>query len=188
MNYNYNDYELVMLVNENHEEAFSILLTKYEPLIKRIASDYTKKYGYLKLEFEDFVQEGRIAVYYAASHFDYGRSVLFYTYVLAVIHSKMKNLVRRCQSQKNYALTTALNEDEGFDIPFETNFLSDIYFVDLLYSFKNQLSLEEAQVFEMRLYDTRYKDIAFFLEMEVNHVIYLMGEVRKKFKKYLLVS
>lgn len=188
MDYEYNDYELVSMVCEKNEDAFDILLKKYEPLIYRISSFYAKKYQFLKLEFEDFVQEGRVAIYSAAEKFNHEKNVLFYTYAITSIHSKMKNLIRNACTYKNMALSLATEMDDLDFIFKEENrdLISELFFQDLLIIFKNSLTFEEAQIFELRLHSFSYQEISELLELKQHKVIYLMAGIRKKFKNCLL--
>jgi len=188
MDYEYNDYELVSMVCEQDENAFCILLKKYEPLIYRISSFYAKKYQFLKLEFEDFVQEGRLAIYSAAANFNHGKDVLFYTYALTSIHSKMKNLIRHACTNKNIVLSlaTEIDENDSFFGADERDLLSEIFFQDLLISFKNNLSFLEAQIFELRIHSFSYREISSLLEVENHRIVYLMAGIRKKLKNCLL--
>lgn len=188
MDYEYNDYELVSMVCEQNEDAFGILLKKYEPLIYRISSFYAKKYRFLKLEFEDFVQEGRLAIYSAAEKFSQERNVLFYTYALTSIHSKMKNLIRSACTSRNITLSLATEIDElDFLLKDEDkDLVSELFFQDLLISFKNNLTFEEAQIFELRLHSFSYQEISELLELKQHRVIYIMAGIRKKFKSCLL--
>ena len=61
MNYKkYNDYELFYKVKECDEVSNGILLKKYLPIIKKIASDAYKGYGCYGYDYDDFLQEGYI--------------------------------------------------------------------------------------------------------------------------------
>ena len=46
MNYkNYNDYELIYSVREKDDFAFDIIFEKYQPIIKKFATDFFQRSG-----------------------------------------------------------------------------------------------------------------------------------------------
>ena len=66
----YNDYELVYLIKEESEEAMDLMMRKYDPLIKSVVSYYFKKFNNFKIDFDDMLQEARIALFIYLKRYD----------------------------------------------------------------------------------------------------------------------
>ena len=63
MEYQTNDEELIYMVRENDEEAWKIIMEKYEPLLKYLAFYYQKTYGVkASIDHEDLLQEMRLTL------------------------------------------------------------------------------------------------------------------------------
>ena len=63
MNYkDYNDYEVLYMIRED-SDIIDLIIQKYEPLIKKIAFSFFSSYKYMNIDYDDLVQEGRIALY-----------------------------------------------------------------------------------------------------------------------------
>ncbi len=52
----YNDYELVYMVQEENENAYQILYDKYQPLLRQIASRFFSAYRQFGVEYDDLYQ------------------------------------------------------------------------------------------------------------------------------------
>ena len=71
------DFELIKLIQQDDEQAFNILFTRYLPLIKTIVSKHIENLS----DFEDMLQEATISFYYATIFYDF-HSSSFKTYLL----------------------------------------------------------------------------------------------------------
>ena len=71
-----NDYEVVYMVRENDDEAREIIFNKYIPLVRRIASNYLTLAKMARIEYEDLVQEGLIALNEAINKYNEYSGVL----------------------------------------------------------------------------------------------------------------
>ena len=172
MNYkNYNDYELIYMVQENDEDSYNTLFQKYIPIIRNIAITYYKKYSSYGYELDDFVQEGYVAFQKAVKKYNPSRDALFYTFVVLCIH---RNLISFCQTitceKKNISNTHF--------IPFEDDYLSDgidsvsDYFMELdlyhsIWDIVYQNSLETISIFELRWNHFKFREISILLDIPV---------------------
>lgn len=187
----YNDDELVYLVGENFEDAFDLLLRKYEPLIKSIASYYVKTINSYRLEYDDILQECRIAFLIAVKKYDYTNSVLFYTFLLLIIRRRVGVYMRSLFSKKNNYVSLDLYYDlDNFEIEDDaynetSNLCYDYLFVEDIVNFKNELDSFEACVFELRFNRFSYKEIATLLDVNIKKIDNEMVKIRKKLKNYL---
>lgn len=187
----YNDYELVYMVKEN-EEALEILLTKYEPLFKRIASSFIYKNKNKGLDKEDMIQQCRIILCKTVDVYNPHNDVMFYTYLMFCLKRGMINYVNRNKIKYDYTSYMSIENYDNLDC-----FISptDVYgdYVDYevqvnIVNFKNQLSFFDANVFELRYNGFSYKDIALLLDTNIKKVDNTLLKIRKKLEKYVLFS
>ena len=80
MNYE-NDYELIYLIREKDDYAFTYILNKYSKIINIICNKYYSKYKYIGLSYEDLVQEARFAVSKLINNYDEEKT-LFYSFLV----------------------------------------------------------------------------------------------------------
>lgn len=188
---NYNDYELIYMIGED-EEAFSYLVKKYEPLFKKMAYSFAKKYAYKGIDAEDIVQQCRITLCNVVDKFDYNSDVLFYSYLLVCLKRAIGNYARsylrkpdcyyymdneNFESMSDFAMDFDVS-DEYLDYEFESSIRDFVYSLDLL----------DACIFELRYNNFSYSDIAVLLEIDVKKVDNILFKVRKKMEKYFLFS
>ena len=72
----YNDYELISLIQENVEEAKEILYEKYLPLIKKIVNKWYIQNENLGIDKNDLIQEGLVGLNKAIDHFKESRDMM----------------------------------------------------------------------------------------------------------------
>ena len=187
----YNDYELVYMINED-EEALSYLVKKYEPLFKKLSYSFVQKYKYKGIDPEDIIQHCRIALCNIIDKYDSSRNVLFYTYLLVCIKGVISNYTRRFLDKSNCYNYMDIEEYENLD-SFIINY--DAYDNYVLYElqakiidFKNNLCNSHSQVFELWYNNFSYKEIAILLGIKEKRVDNILLSVRKKLEKYFLFS
>ena len=193
MNYDdYNDYELVYLVREDSEEAIDIIMEKYEPVIRNMASYYYDNFKFILIDFEDLMQEGRMGLLYAIRNFSECKNALFYSFAILCIKGKMVNQLKHGKAKKNYIDFVSYSYEDLFSNSMccavdEINELVD--FCDLqdkIILFKNELSFNDSIVFELKLNGFSYKEISELLVLDIKRVDNCLYNIRKKFKNYLL--
>ena len=187
----YNDFELIYMINEE-EEALSYLIKKYEPLFKKFAYSFVKRYKYKGLDPEDIIQHLRITFCCVIDRYDTQRDVLFYSYLLTCLKRSALNytrkLIRRpdCYSYMDLENYDNLSEFvSNFDM-FD-NFIDSEYEREII-NFKNSLSSLDAQIFELRYNAFSYADIASLLEIDIKKVDNQLLKIRKKLEKNLFFS
>ncbi|MDR2828270.1 MAG: hypothetical protein LBV51_02485 [Acholeplasmatales bacterium] len=94
-----NDYELIYLI-QNYQDgvAFETLLKKYEPLIKKLISEYSYNYK----DYDDLYQESSFLLYKLAVSFSEDKNKTFTRYfesnlkwmILGVLSKKPKYILR----------------------------------------------------------------------------------------------
>ena len=108
----YNDYELLYMVNENDENAYNLLYEKYKPLVVNFAKKYTSVYQNYGIDFNDFLLEGYIGLDVSINKFKEYDDHKFNGLVCTCINRQMQNLVKQWNKmvvgQAGKALTKAL--------------------------------------------------------------------------------
>ena len=185
MNYkNYNDYELIYMVRENDELSKNIIMEKYIPIIRKIASEYYQKFSNYGFEYEDFLQEAQLAFYQALGKYDESKNVLFYTFVNMYIRNKMASFCRAISSKKiSFVNTNAipLENDDYEDIKSNLDIISheqDFQKVihDVIYSSPFLLGV----ILELRYNDFTFREISKLLDIPLSTVQYWSRKLRKE--------
>ena len=106
--FNYNDYELISLAQEQNEDAIEILYQKYQPIITKKSKKF---YNLLKgkgIELCDLIQECYIALDYAIKTFNQDKDNMFYTYLNTCLDRQLIDQYRKILNQKNKLLNESL--------------------------------------------------------------------------------
>ena len=197
MNYrDYNDYELLSYVSEKNEEASEVLFEKYRPLILATANRlfcYCKNTG---LELNDLVQEGMLGLNLAMNSFDEEKDASFYTYAKTCIERKIITQVVASRRLKHKVLNDSLslentddnNSDYVYDITDNSYNPEEILFnsenqKNLVTQVSKLLTDFEAQVFELKMNDFDYKEIAEILDKDIKSIDNALQRIKVKLKK-----
>ena len=187
----YNDYELIYMVNED-EEAFSVLMDKYTPLFKKVSSSAIRYCFNKGLDFDDLMQQCRVTFCYVLDRYDYRQDVLFYTYLLICLRRSLFKYIRGYVNKPDCYNYMDLEEFDNV-LTFSSDTDVSSYYDDYLYevdiiNFKNTLDSIESSVFELRYNGFSYKDIAVLLDINFKKVDNCLLKIRKKLEKYFLFS
>lgn len=200
MNYqDFNDYELIYLVEEKNEEASWILYNKYLPIIKKIAyNSYIglKKYG---VSYEDIYQEAVLAFFTAVQLFDPKEDTLFYTFMNITIKSKLANFYRSVFANKNFPNISSISLNMPITVDDSETLLDRVVdntsnvenqitygeILEKLRDFKFELSFKNSQVFELLCNGFSNKEISILLDMDLKKISNTMYRIRRKLKRYL---
>ena len=189
-----NDYELISYINEHNEEANNILIDKYEPLIKKIA---TKMINYCNgggIDINDLIQEGRIGLNHAISFFNEQKNITFYTYAKTCIERKIISSVIACNRQKNRILNESISydatdEDKNFEklLKDETanpeKIIMDLVVKEkLIERIKIRLTEFEEEVFDLLISGFTYHEIADILNKDDKQVDNAIQRIKMKVK------
>lgn len=189
-----NDYELISYINENNEEANNILIKKYEPLIKKIASKMINYCGNCGYDLNDLIQEGRIGLSHAINFFNEQKDITFYTYAKICIERKIISTVIAAKRLKNKILNESISYDEDSET---TNFdkilkdetgnpekiIMDLIFKEkLVEKIKFNLTEFEEKVFDLLISNFTYKEIAVILDKEDKQIDNAIQRIKNKVK------
>ena len=188
MNYKkYNDYELIYMIRENDDFSQNILYEKYQPIIKKFATDFYIRYKSSGYDYEDFLEEATIGFQKALFSFDDTRENLFYSFAVLCIQRRLLSFCRMFMS------------DKYKNVFFDTISIDDISCIDnrnnmdsifdekemekLLKSIIFDLSWEEGIVFELRLNGFQYLEISKLLDISCRKVGVILKSVRNVVRK-----
>lgn len=183
-----NDYEVVYMVRENDEEAREIIFNKYIPIVRRIASDYLALAKMARIEYEDLVQEGLIALNEAINKYNERSGVLFYTFLCVCIERRILTYCRKMNSSKHYLLNTSLDDEYIYSV--SDNDVFEAYFNEInlerkFVSFKNLFDIVESNIFELRYNGFSYKEISKLLDIPVSTIDGKLCKIRRVLKETL---
>jgi len=197
---NYNDFELVYLVEEKNEDAFQILYKKYEPIIRKMVGSFyisLKKYG---VEYDDLYQEAYLTFVKAIRFFNHNEDTIFYTFFNMSLKSKLLNYKRAILTKKGLfnAKMLSLNadlfdNDENTLLDFiedknQVNPIYDLEYTELNFKLNNfciELPDTQGQVFELMYNGFTTSEISNLLEIPPKIVSNTIYKIRKKLKLYL---
>lgn len=183
-----NDYEVVYMVRENDEEAREIIFNKYIPIVRRIASDHLALAKMARIEYEDLVQEGLIALNEAINKYNERSGVLFYTFLCVCIERRILTYCRKMNSSKHYLLNTSLDDEYIYSV--SDNDVFEAYFNEInlerkFVSFKNLFDIVESNIFELRYNGFSYKEISKLLDIPVSTIDGKLCKIRRVLKETL---
>jgi len=195
---NYNDSELLSYVNES-EEANEIIYKKYEPLINSLARKMYKYCTNSGLELNDLIQEGMLGLSNAITHFSEQKDTTFYTFAKTCIERKIISTIVSTKRLKNKILNESLSldsHDEDNSVGLEV-FISDNennperLIVDneneseLIKTIKLSLTDFENQVFDLKINNFNYKEIAEILDKKPKAIDNALQRIKIKVKEQL---
>lgn len=177
-----NDYEVVYMVRENDEEAREIIFNKYIPIVKKIASNYLAYAKLARIEYDDLVQEGLIALNVAINRYNEKNGPLFYTFASVCVERRIVSYCRLMNSSKHYVLNSALLDDSLYGVCDEKT--PEFYFderclEDEFIYFKNLFKLNESCIFELRYNGFSYKEISSLLDIPITIIDGRLYKIRK---------
>ncbi len=116
------DKEIAMLeaARSGNEEALNLIIVHYEPEVRMIAC----KYFLPRADYDDLIQEGRIAIYKAVLSYDTNLEIPFLHFLRMVIKRKLIDSLRKHTRQKHVNLNEAFSLNNVIPESDETSFLS----------------------------------------------------------------
>ena len=198
MNYNnVNDYEILSLVADN-EEATEALFEKYKPLIVSLCKKMYKTNQNNGLDLNDLIQEGMIGFSTAISTFDDAKDTTFFTYAKTCIERRLISVVKSASRYKHQLLNESyFVEDLAYDNKSLENLLEDNNsnpenkLIDdenaneLIKNIQKQLTSLERAVFELKISEFNYREIAEILDKDNKSIDNAISRIKAKVHNYL---
>ena len=165
----YNDYELLYLMNEFDEEAEKIFYNKYLAMIR--ANVF--KMNISKRNIDDFIQEGLYMLMVATRTYDMSSEKTFNKYFELILKRRLSRL---CIQENAYSHNVELLEDEGL-------LCEPDMFVYKYDDEDNNLSSFEKEVLTLKKQKYKPKDISKVLKCDVKSVYNCLCRIKDKIKR-----
>ncbi len=178
------DYELVYRVREKDVEAENLIISKYDPVVSKLAKKYSGVVEGNGAGFDDLVQEGRIALIKAAETFDFDRELLFYTYVCVCIERHCISYCRSLGSKKYSPLNQSLSDENFFcikDISYDPQYrvFDSMYENSFLSYIRENFEIIDSSIIELRYNGFTYKEISELLDLPISKVDNRLCKMRR---------
>lgn len=174
---NYNDFEIIDLINQGNEEALELMFEKYRYLVAKKISHFN-----LTDEFDDCFQEGMIVLYRSVKKFDDARNKSFTRYFETNLEHHFISIIRARRRQIKFQIEK-LPRLVDFEVG-ETE--PDFYTKEDIREALERLSDFEKIVFQSRFIEEKeLAQIAREQDVPVKKVYNAVDRIRKKVKMYL---
>ena len=186
------------MISENNEDAYSIMIDKYKPLIIKYADYYIRRFNVQGIEKEELVQEGIIGLCNAINSFNEQDKCIFYTFANLIIRREMERYIKKNMRFKHLLLSNAASFSESIgieDLIIEDTIYNekdmvevlanDNYYEKVLYDFKYELNDIQSQIYELRLNRFSNKEISILLDISYKTVDNNIRLLKNKFKLYI---
>ena len=174
---NYNDYELLYLINsEGSEQAFQILYKKYDIFIKKLAKKFVSDFD----KACDLYQEGLLILLKCIYSFKENFNVSFYSYLYVSINRRFCYLKKR---DKYYDEVTYIDKIDLIADEKEVLEQSISYYEKILKRENNKLGvlyLEDCVGRGASLSDfAKYNNISYYEATKIKK--YVIDEIKKRY-------
>jgi len=186
------DSELLFLIEENNEEAFTELIDRYSPKINLIIAKYKAKGLQVGLDISDLYQEGLIGLINAIKTYNKDREASFKTYASLVIEREVLDLIKTSDRIKYKSLNSAISLD-NFSAE-ETQSLYNVIEVDQntpelklineeeKEELKSILTDFELKVYELKIEGKTNKEISTILDRNQRSIENTIQRIKLKLK------
>src|SRR5665647_1735840 len=114
------DRAMLEAARSGNKEALNLIIQHYEPEVRMIAC----KYFLPRADYDDLIQEGRIAIYRAVLSYDTNLDIPFLHFLRVVIKRKLIDSLRKYTRQKHVNLNDAYSLNNVISESEETSFIS----------------------------------------------------------------
>ena len=180
------DEELVKLIKNNDDEAFSVLTERYIPTAMYHASRFSGLYT----EKEDLAQEGILGFIAAVYSFDESKGFAFSTFAGSCIRNRIISAVRTISSKKQipFELIVPLDQQSNSASDEKTpeeSLISQAEIERIGSLIDSELTEKEKSVFLLFLQGMTYEQIALKTSVTPKSVDGTLQRVRKKLREKL---
>lgn len=168
----YNDYELLYMIEDDSKEALEILVKKYEPLI------YTRliKFRIKKEYFDDYFQEGLLVLYNAIKKYNSDSPMSFTNFFDLMLKRRIMDLLRK---NKKYFEDVCLYEDIDIVATYEP--VKTDFNIEKVIELFNELSDFEKQVFILKYKENKKaEEISSCLNVGIRSVYSATDRIKSK--------
>ncbi|MFC4772656.1 sigma-70 family RNA polymerase sigma factor [Enterococcus hermanniensis] len=176
--------------SKKFDDEFEAMFSKYLPVVYKMQSRYLIR----DYDFDDWLQEGRIALNDAMQSYQKGRGTTFGLYYKMIFENRIRSLLRRQQAQKRLAQQHAVSiEKVGQDsfseqFQYQEQIEENLYICELLSNDTLALSTLETLALHYYLRGEEPKDIALRLAESEKVVRNAINRTKNKLKRILYQS
>ena len=199
MNYKeLNDNELISLAKENNEDAINLLHKKYQPLINKKCNKYYKYVKNKGVDLADLTQECLVGFEESINNFNPLDNVSFYTFTNVCMDRQLMTEIKRVNRDKNRLLNEAIPLEtldtekdmnlidylqDNTDNP-ELGLLAEAEYQELYNKISKNLTKLEECVFELRIQNFSYKEIADILDKDIKSIDNAVQRIKVKINEF----
>ena len=189
-----NDYETVFLAQDGNEDAINLLYHKYKPMIVKKSKNAIVFATHHGIDIHDIMQEGFIGLDEAIRNFSQDTDATFYTFATLCIDRQILNYMRKMTGGRDRALNEAITindsiektVDDGTDI--EASLMGRDTDIHMAKEIRELLTDFEKKVFDMRLNDYTFEEIAKALNKDMKSIYNTFQRIRLKIKKNIKID
>lgn len=195
------DHELMTRIHDQDDEAWSVLLKRYERLIYMLMHKHMHVIKTLRLDHDDVFQEGNLGLVDAIQNFQEERCMPLYPFAKVCIERRIQTYFRKYSSQAHTIFRSALSLDQSISED-EQMYLHDVvaspcsikdpyeYFkkVELQEKINDVLLLctpLERKIFHYRVQGYTYHWIAKECDIKSKMIDNTMCKIKKALKKVI---
>ena len=191
----FQDNELINLVNEKNEDASNLLYEKYSYIVDIIVNKYKKGAYYFSIDINELRQEAMVGFSDALVSYNQDSDASLKTFITLCVERRVRNFIRNTDTLKDkmlreaYSLDTPVYEGVtlGDAIPSKTSspedkMVEEESIKELRKKIDKTLSPFEKDVLELLINDFTEKDIASILNINIKQVYNCVAKIRKKLK------
>lgn len=187
------DKEMALLeaARLHDEKAFNEIIGHYEPEVLKIA----RKYFIPRGEYEDVIQEGRIAIYSAVLSYNAEIGIPFLHFLRMVVKRKLIESIRKYTSKKHNVLNLSYSIDSVFSDSNKSRFtdlqssiedpestiIANEVAQSMIHALQNNLSNQEILVFKYYfIQGFKPREVSELLETNTKSIDNTIQRVRRK--------
>lgn len=171
----YNDFELLYMIEEDSKEALEIMFEKYKPLIYSRIKSFNIKKDYV----DDFFQEGLIALYNAIEKFNPENNTTFTNFFDIVLQRRIMSVLRK---NKKYFESNCICENVDIVEAYTPN--EQNINLERIQKLESILSTFELEVFKLKyMKELKANEIATILNVNVNKIYNACDRIKLKASK-----
>ena len=191
---NKNDFELVYLAQEGNEDAINELYQKYKPIIVKKSKNAIMFATHHGIDINDIMQEAYIGLDEAIKNFSQNEKASFYTFAILCIDRKITNYLRKTTGSKGKILNEAVTIDDTLEKVLSDEFSIEYNLIDkdndskLINNIRNMLTEFERRVFDLKLKEYSFDEIAKLLNKDVKSIYNTFQRIKVKIKKNIKID
>ena len=191
-----NDYELLMLYQENNEDAKNILYTKYSFIVNVLVKKYRKFIDDLKIDIEEVYSEAYIGFSDALKSYQDNKKASLPTFITLCVERRINAIIRKYSREKYKILQDTFSLDFIYDEDLSLldtikdeeheplkNITDQERYEDLINSINNNLTKNEQDVFILMVKGFNYQEIARILNKTPKQIDNTMQRIKIKVRK-----